>query len=78
DLLTFISDVPGVLDGQGDVIASLSVAQTEALIQEGVISGGMIPKVRSALNVLSENVSNVRIVNLEGVSRIGGTMFTRV
>lgn len=78
DLLTFVSDVAGVLDGTGNPISSLSAAQTEALIGEGVINGGMIPKVRTALSAVSKNVANVRIVNLAGLSRSEGTLFTRV
>lgn len=75
DVLTFVSNVPGVLDRTGNPISSLSVAETEALIQEGIINGGMIPKVRTALNVISKNASKVRIVNLAGLSRSEGTLF---
>lgn len=77
DLLTFVSNVAGVLDEQGNPFSTLSEVETETLIQAGVISGGMIPKVRTALNVISENVANVRIVNLAGLSGSAGTLFTR-
>ena len=78
DLLTFLSDVPGVLDDQGNTFESLSADETEVLIKKGVINGGMIPKVRTALSVISENVANVRIVNLAGLSGSAGTLFTRL
>jgi acetylglutamate kinase len=75
DLLTFVSDVPGVLDEAGYPISSLSATQTEALIQAGVIKDGMIPKVRTALNVVSRQMANVRIVNLAGLKGAAGTVF---
>jgi acetylglutamate kinase len=78
NLLTFVSNVPGVLDESGQPIASLSVEKTEALIKAGVITDGMIPKVRTALSVVSRNVANVRIVNLAGLPRAEGTVFTRM
>jgi acetylglutamate kinase len=78
DLLTFVSNVPGVLDGSGNPISILSEAQTESLILEGIIRDGMIPKVRSALKVVSKNVANVRIVNLAGIAGSEGTLFRRV
>jgi acetylglutamate kinase len=48
--LVFLTDVPGVLDGTRALIPSLDAAGIERLITEGTISGGMIPKVRSALD----------------------------
>jgi acetylglutamate kinase len=77
DLLTFVSNVPGVLDETGTTIASLSAERTEALIQSGVIKDGMIPKVRTALSIISKNVANVRIVNLAGLAGAEGTVFSR-
>ncbi len=73
--LDFISNVPGVLR-DGEVIERLTAVETEALITDGIISGGMIPKVRGALAVVSSGVPQVRIVNLDGLSS-GGTVFGR-
>jgi alkylhydroperoxidase family enzyme len=42
--LLLLTDVAGVLDGQGNLIQQLSIAEARRLIREGVISGGMIPK----------------------------------
>jgi acetylglutamate kinase len=78
DVLTFVSDVAGVLDEGGNPIALLSTAETETLIETGIINGGMIPKVRTALGAISKNVANVRIVNLAGLARAEGTVFRRV
>jgi acetylglutamate kinase len=77
DLLTFVTNVPGVLDGCGALLPSLSAAQAEALIANGTISGGMIPKVRTALEALNAGVGRVRITNLDGVASNGGTVFAR-
>ncbi len=71
--LVFISNVPGVLV-EGKVIPTLTPAAVEAYIATGVISGGMIPKVRSALSALNRGAASVRIVNLAGLHN-GGTRF---
>jgi acetylglutamate kinase len=71
--LVFISNVPGVLV-EGKVIPTLTSAAVEAYIATGVISGGMIPKVRSALAALNRGAASVRIVNLAGLHN-GGTRF---
>ena len=44
-----LTDVPGVLDAQGRLVATLDRATVEAMIAGGVIAGGMMPKVRAAL-----------------------------
>lgn len=48
-LLVLLTDVPGVLNERREVIASLDATQIDALIAGNVITGGMIPKVRAAL-----------------------------
>lgn len=47
--LIFLTDVAGVLDSDGALIESLNEAEIESRIAQGVIHGGMIPKVRGAL-----------------------------
>lgn len=76
DLLTFVSNVPGVLNQQGQLIDALTSGQTAVLIQGGVICGGMIPKVQAALQAISQGIPQARIVNLAGLSQeSGGTVF---
>ena len=75
DTLDFVSNVPGVLAG-GALVPHLSPAAAEALIADGVISGGMIPKVRAALDALTRGVPRVRIVDLAGMRESGGTVFS--
>lgn len=72
--LTFISNVPGVLDPQGQLYPHLIPTQTESLIRQGIIHGGMIPKCCAALDVLHKGVPQVRISNLDGLLA-GGTVF---
>jgi len=73
--LDFISNVPGVLQ-DGVVIGGLTAVETESLIADGTIDGGMIPKVRNALAVVADGVPQARIVNLDGLSE-GGTIFRK-
>lgn len=73
-MLDFVSNVPGVLQ-EDELLPCLTQAQADALIAGGVITGGMIPKVRTALDALARGVDQVRIVNLPGLSAGGGTVF---
>ena len=77
--LVFLSNVPGVLRDIKDdhVIATLSPEETEAMIADGTIFGGMIPKVRTALHALDDEVSQGVITDLAGLRSNGGTIFTR-
>lgn len=77
DLLTFVTNVPGVLDGSKALIAQMTPAQVDALIADGTIFDGMIPKVRTALEALDAGVARVRITNLIGLLTNSGTVFTR-
>lgn len=60
--LVFLSDVEGIRGADGTCMAELSEAEAHQLIDEGVISGGMIPKVTACLKAL-EAVSRVHIVD---------------
>lgn len=73
--LVFISNIEGVLVNDA-VVPNLTAAQTEALIADGTIFGGMIPKVRTALDALTRGVAQVVITNLHGLKQGGGTAFT--
>ena len=73
--LDFVSNVPGVL-ANGARLPHLSPAAAEALIADGTIAGGMIPKVRAALDALARGVAQVRIVDLAGLRSGGGTVFS--
>ena len=59
--LILLTNTPGVLDQQGELLTGLSESRVEELIQEGVISGGMLPKVRCALDAVSGGVRTATI-----------------
>jgi acetylglutamate kinase len=61
--LLLLTDVPGVLSGDGELIRSLSIQQTQDLFTAGVISGGMIPKVRCCLDALRSGVEKAMIID---------------
>jgi acetylglutamate kinase len=73
--LDFVSNVPGILR-DGTVIPMLTATETEQLIVDGIISGGMIPKARAALEALDQGVVQIRIVDLAGLAEAGGTLFS--
>lgn len=61
-----ITDVPGILLDVNDPsskVNSLTLGEVDALIADGTISGGMIPKVEACRNALLAGVSTVRMVN---------------
>jgi acetylglutamate kinase len=64
--LVFLTDVPGLLHDQEDpssLITSLHLDEVEELIQRGVISGGMLPKISGAVEALKAGVSKVHIID---------------
>jgi acetylglutamate kinase len=61
--LVLMTDIEGVKDAAGALIPSLTAGDIERLKQEGVISGGMIPKVDCALDALREGTSKVHIID---------------
>lgn len=63
DKLLMLTNIPGVLDRQGQLLARLSMAQIEALMADGTISGGMIPKIAGALEAAQSGVKAVHIID---------------
>jgi acetylglutamate kinase len=61
--LVLLTDVAGVKDAAGKLIPSLDEPRARALIAEGTITGGMIPKVENALAALAAGVHKVHIVD---------------
>jgi acetylglutamate kinase len=51
--LIFLTDVAGVCDQSGKLLPGLSSGEAEALVNSGVASGGMIPKIRAGLRALA-------------------------
>ncbi len=61
--LLFLTDVAGVMGKDGKVIKELSVSEAKAMIADGTISGGMIPKVETCIYAIEQGVEGVVIVN---------------
>ncbi|MBQ6583202.1 MAG: acetylglutamate kinase [Mogibacterium sp.] len=66
DKLAFLSDIPGVLrdpDDPSSLISELYADEAKELIQKGVITGGMIPKLENCLSAIWNGVSRVHILD---------------
>jgi acetylglutamate kinase len=61
--LMLLTNTQGVLDKQGKVLTGLSVQQVEILINDGTIHGGMLPKIRCALDTVNSGVKSSHIVD---------------
>ncbi|MDO8876590.1 MAG: acetylglutamate kinase [Pseudolabrys sp.] len=61
--LLLLTDVPGVLDKNKNLITDLSIADARRLIADGTISGGMIPKVETCIYALDSGVEGVVIMD---------------
>jgi acetylglutamate kinase len=61
--LVLMTDIEGVRDGDKKLIPSLSAAQMARLRAEGVIDGGMIPKVQCALDAVAAGVGKAHVID---------------
>jgi acetylglutamate kinase len=61
--LILLTDTEGVLDKNKGLISSLKMNETEALIQDGTIQGGMIPKTKCCLDALANGVKKAHIID---------------
>ena len=61
--LIMLTNTPGLLDADGKVLTGLSVKQVDALIKEGVIHGGMLPKIHAALDAVHAGVKASHIID---------------
>ncbi len=75
--LAFISNVPGVLVA-GQCVRAITPEQAEQWIREEIITGGMVPKVRAALEAVHSGVRQALITNLNGLLTDSGTTFVAV
>ncbi len=74
DAVVFVTNVAGVIRDDR-VIPSLTAREAEALIKSQVIRGGMVPKVRAALEAIANGACASRITNLDGLMNQSGTLF---
>lgn len=61
--LLLLTNIAGVMDKQGNIITSLTPTDVDALIKDGTISGGMIPKIQGAVDVVRAGLNNITIVD---------------
>ena len=61
--LMLLTNAPGLLGRDGDLLTGLSVAEVDALIADGTIHGGMLPKIRCALDAVHGGVRTAHIVD---------------
>lgn len=61
--LLLLTNTPGILDRQGELLTSLSLAEVDALIDDGTLSGGMLPKVQCAREAIEAGVGAVQIID---------------
>lgn len=78
DALVFLTDVPGVLGANGEVMRWLSVDQIAALTRDEVIKGGMLPKLSACREALLQGVKRVRILPAELASVLPDLCTSRV
>jgi len=61
--LLLMTNTPGVLDKQGNLLTKLTAKRIDELFADGTISGGMLPKISSALDAAKSGVNAVHIID---------------
>lgn len=63
DKLVFISDVPGIIDSDGELLSELGQQDCRDLVTNSVVDGGMVPKLESSVRALDEGVRRVHYID---------------
>ncbi len=61
--LVLLTNTPGVLDKEGNLITGITPKQIDDMVADGTLSGGMLPKIGSALDVARNGVKGVHIID---------------
>ncbi|PKO83348.1 MAG: acetylglutamate kinase [Betaproteobacteria bacterium HGW-Betaproteobacteria-11] len=61
--LILLTNTPGVLDKDGKLLTGLTPRQIDAMVEDGTLSGGMLPKIGSALDAARSGVKSVHIID---------------
>ncbi len=61
--LVLLTNTPGVLDKSGKLLTGLTPAQIDGLVMDGTLSGGMLPKIGSAMDAARSGVRSVHIID---------------
>ena len=61
--LIMMTNIPGVMDKQDNLLTDLTAVEIDHLFADGTISGGMLPKIGSALEAAKSGVNSVHIID---------------
>jgi acetylglutamate kinase len=61
--LIMMTNIPGVMDKNGQLLTNLSAREIDEMFEDGTISGGMLPKISSALDAAKSGVNTVHIID---------------
>jgi acetylglutamate kinase len=61
--LVLLTNTPGVLDKEGNLLTDLTAREIDELFADGTISGGMLPKIAGALDAAKSGVNSVHIID---------------
>ncbi|MBU3586561.1 MULTISPECIES: acetylglutamate kinase [unclassified Polynucleobacter] len=61
--LVMMTNIPGVMDKNGTLLTDLTAREIDGLFADGTISGGMLPKISSALDAAKSGVNSVHIID---------------
>ncbi|WIM05219.1 MAG: acetylglutamate kinase [Candidatus Nitricoxidivorans perseverans] len=61
--LVLLTNTPGVLDKDGNLLTGITPAQIDGMVADGTLSGGMLPKIGSALDAARSGVKSVHIID---------------
>ncbi|MBW1649209.1 MAG: acetylglutamate kinase [Deltaproteobacteria bacterium] len=74
DSLILITDVDGILDKAGELLSRVNVEKIKQMIDQKIITAGMIPKIKCAVSALNKGVKKVSIVNGKKPNIISDTL----
>ena len=78
DKLILLTDVPGVLDADKKTIKAVKISQVKGLLDNGVITGGMIPKIKACSAAVKKGVREVWIADgSKGLNKLTGTVIKK-
>jgi acetylglutamate kinase len=61
--LVLLTNTPGVLDQSGNLLTGITPKEIDAMVEDGTLSGGMLPKIGSALDAARSGVKSVHIID---------------
>ncbi len=74
--LVLLTNVQGIQDKQGNLLTGISTEQTQALIDDGTIYGGMLPKIQCAIEAVQNQVNSAHIIDGRVVHAVLLEVFT--